>query len=86
MLKKSATLAVTSVGLLVALFLPAVPSLAGCTPIAGPEAESATPAAGGASACTKDTDCRGDRICTNGACVDPNGGAARESTPAPHKK
>jgi len=23
------------------------------------------------SGCTKDTDCKGDRVCTNGACVDP---------------
>ncbi len=29
------------------------------------------PAAAAASGCTKDTDCKGDRVCNNGACVDP---------------
>ena len=104
MLKKSATLAVTSMGLLVALLLqsgpgglrswaphrelpgeatgaqtlglfPAVLSLPGCgTPqdTAAQPVTPAGPATGGASACTKDTDCKGDRICTRGACVDPN--------------
>lgn len=31
--------------------------------------------------CTKDTDCKGNRVCVNGACVDPPGGAT-PSAPA----
>jgi hypothetical protein len=33
--------------------------------------------------CTKDTDCKGDRICTAGACTDPPPPPALEALPAP---
>jgi hypothetical protein len=34
-------------------------------------AEHGDQGAAAASGCTKDTDCKGNRICVSGACVDP---------------
>lgn len=33
--------------------------------------QAPTPAAPAAGGCTKDTDCKGDRVCVKGDCVDP---------------
>lgn len=41
---------------------------------------SAAPAALGQ--CTKDTDCKGDRVCVNGTCVEPPSSGGRPSAPA----
>lgn len=49
---------------------PATPPTAAPTPRAPSVKPPATPPAAG-SGCTKDTDCKGDRICQHGACVAP---------------
>jgi hypothetical protein len=36
-----------------------------------PTATSVVPVNGNQAGCTKDTDCKGNRICVNGACTDP---------------
>lgn len=36
-----------------------------------------------AAQCTKDTDCKGNRVCQNGECVDPGPGPAPAPAPAP---
>ena len=55
----------------------AVAALAGCTAAveqqyAGQGAVQPAKAATGGSACAKDTDCKGERVCERGACVDPH--------------
>jgi hypothetical protein len=37
----------------------------------------------GGSGCTKDSDCKGVRVCVDGACVSPRGEPAPQSPPAP---
>lgn len=39
-------------------------------PVAGKTPPAETPA-GGQGGCTKDTDCKGDRVCESGKCVNP---------------
>jgi hypothetical protein len=41
-----------------------------CNDAVRAERQGAAPAAGSAG-CSKDTDCKGNRICVSGACVDP---------------
>ena len=73
MMKSNATAAIGSFTVAVALSLLSLPGC-GAKEVADPASPvpAAAPGAPAASACTKDTDCKGDRICTRGACVDPN--------------
>jgi hypothetical protein len=48
-----------------------VPAPAAAVPVAPAVLETATPAAPCFTGCGKDTDCKGDRVCVNGACQDP---------------
>lgn len=71
-----------------ALFLSMVPGLAiAGTPTYGAQASRLTLLAqtDGPSACMKDTDCKGDRICNQGACQNPFPGpsAVSQLTPPP---
>jgi hypothetical protein len=47
------------------------PPAAAPAPAAAPPEVSGTPATPCLTGCGKDTDCKGDRICVNGACQDP---------------
>ncbi|MBP1776650.1 MAG: hypothetical protein H6Q86_2660 [candidate division NC10 bacterium] len=49
----------------------ASPPPAAPAPVAASPGTSATPATPCLTGCGKDTDCKGDRICVNGACQDP---------------
>ncbi len=44
---------------------------AAASSVAAPAAAVAAPPTGVVSGCTKDVDCKGDRICEGGRCVDP---------------
>ena len=46
-------------------------------------AGSAVPTAAYADGCAKDTDCKGDRICQQGACVEPSAAPAAPAAAAP---
>ncbi len=46
-------------------------ALAAPTPLPSAPSAPSAPAAPAAAGCTKDTDCKGDRICDEGACRDP---------------
>ena len=56
---------------LVAPVVKAPPPPAAPAPAAAQPEGSATPATPCLTGCGKDTDCKGDRICVNGACQDP---------------
>jgi len=56
---------------LVAPVVKAPPPPAPPAPATAPPEVSATPATPCLTGCGKDTDCKGDRICVNGACQDP---------------
>jgi hypothetical protein len=47
------------------------PAPAAAVPVAPAALETATPATPCFTGCGKDTDCKGDRVCVNGACQDP---------------
>jgi len=49
----------------------APPAVEAARPPEAPSPAAATPATPRLTGCGKDTDCKGDRICVNGACQDP---------------
>jgi hypothetical protein len=53
-----------------AAIVPVAPAVETARP-AAPSPAAAAPAAPCLTGCGKDTDCKGDRICVNGACQDP---------------
>ena len=50
---------------------PVTPAVETARPPAAPSPAAAAPATPRLTGCGKDTDCKGDRICVNGACQDP---------------
>jgi hypothetical protein len=61
---------------------PAEPSAQTRAPV--PAAPAPPLAPGPAAGCQYDTQCKGDRVCTSGVCVDPVPAPAAPSTPAPN--
>ncbi|MFT7622070.1 MAG: hypothetical protein ACI9WU_001237 [Myxococcota bacterium] len=62
---------------------PADPPPAEPAPVEPPPAPEPPPAAPAPSGCTKDTDCKGDRICDAGKCVSPKTTTPPPTTPPP---